>query len=97
MEKPERIAGTGITVSSEAEVLLSKKTGNGNLPLLTVAMPMTVCHEGASWGRESLCSHAAQEMREGPSVSACRRRHQTHPLLLHLRDVVVSEMGKGRT
>lgn len=54
-----------------------KENWQWNLPLLTVAMPMTVCHEGASWGRESLCSHAAQEMREGPLVSACRRRHQT--------------------
>lgn len=36
MEQPERIAGSGITVSSEAEVLLSKKTGNGNVLPLTL-------------------------------------------------------------
>lgn len=38
--KSERIAGTGITVSSEAEVPQSRKTGNGNPLLLIADMPI---------------------------------------------------------
>lgn len=41
--KPERIAGTGTTVSSGVEVQRSAKTGNGSPLWRTVGMPMTSC------------------------------------------------------
>ena len=41
------------------------------------ARAATVCHEGAPQGASPPCSHAAQEMRGGPSQPPCRRRLQT--------------------
>ncbi|WP_277592546.1 reverse transcriptase domain-containing protein, partial [Roseateles saccharophilus] len=43
-----------------------------------------------------LSSHAAQEMRVGPSKVGVQAQASNHPLLLRLRGVVVSELGKGR-
>ncbi|MCK4988973.1 MAG: hypothetical protein KAS29_00750, partial [Bacteroidales bacterium] len=41
------------------------------------------------------CFDALQMMREGPSEPAFRRRFQTTFMLLSLRDLVVSDKGKG--
>ena len=59
--KPEKIGGTGITVSNGAEVRRSEKTGSGNPRWLTAAMPMILSS-----------SSKAPKHRRKPSGEECR-------------------------
>lgn len=63
--KPEKIGGTGITVSNGAEVRRSEKTGSGNPRWRTAAMPMIL----------SSSSKAPKHRRKpsGRSVGVCSK------------------------